>query len=116
MMNKCKIARCLSILICILYMSFSILAFSFTSENANVKSSDKLQIHKIKKEVPIVYNELEDNEEETDFSPIFTFQEIDYFGLVTALGEVSHNFHFYKQPTPLNIHLPIWLTNRHIIQ
>ncbi len=97
-------------------MSSPIVAYSFTSDNGNVKSSDKLQIDKIKKEVPILYNELEDNEEETDFSPIFTFQAIDYFGLDSLLGEVSNNSHSNEQPISLNIHLPIWLANKHIIQ
>jgi len=97
-------------------MSSPILAFSLISENGGIKSSDNLQIHKIKKEVPLVYNELEDNEEETDFLPIFTFQAIDFFGLDSAVGEVLNSSYSDEQSTSLHIHLPLWLANKQIIQ
>ena len=91
-------------------------AFSFTSQNVNTDSDHHLLFHKLKKEVPVVYNELEDNEEETDFLPIFTFHSFDFFSLDAVIGESSTVSLSEEQTNSLSDHLPLWLATRHIIQ
>ncbi len=115
-MNRCKIARILSILICFIYLYSPIFALNLSSKNLPTKCEQKLLFQSIKKDVPTLYDELEDSEEETDFIPLSIFEYEDYFVHKAFLGEIIPNPFPKVQTSKLNVHLPIWLDVRHIIQ
>ena len=114
-MTKKKIAKILSVLICILYLSAPIFAFSTTSEQHPKSSTSKLLFQNSKKEFVIAFSELEDDDEETDFEPIYALHSLEPFIQVNALGEVSSNL-FFSDLSVSNRHLPLWLSYQHIIQ
>ena len=115
-MKRFTIARILSIMICFIYLSSPIFAFNLSAKNHPTKFEQKLIFQSVKKDIPTLYDELEDSEEETDFISLYLFDSEDFFVVKSLFGEIPSDNYPKVQTTSLDIHLPLWLDFRHIIQ
>ena len=115
-MKRCTIARILSIMICFIYLSSPIFALNLSSKNHPTKSEQKLIFQSVKKDIPTLYDELEDSEEESDFISVYIFDSEDFFVVKSLHGEIPFDNYPKVQTNSLHVHLPLWLDVRHIIR
>ncbi len=116
MINKCKIARCLSVLICMLYISSPIYAFSTITKNNTCRSNQKIIFQNFKKEASTVIITTEENEEELDSFLYWSIDSTSDFIFLTTDLELSAQEKTIIQTKACKFHLPLWLDVRHILQ
>ena len=116
MMNKCKIARCLSILICILYITSPIYAFSASTANQSRHSKQKIVFQNLKNEASSVFVAMEENEEEIDSPLISLANTYNDFIFIQTESELTSQEKTIIQNRACKFHLPLWLDVRHILQ